>query len=247
MIRRALLRQTRLAGFRHSSRTLRLQPSPASTPHPFPRPPQRLAVSRCYSTSAESQESTTGEATAGDSASNDAKAPEDPTKKELDAKSKEIIELKDKYLRSVADFRNLQDRTKRDISNSQAFAIQRFAKDLIDSIDNLDRALTTVPPEKLSSDASPDGAEAKKDLFALYDGLKMTENILMQTLKKHGLERFDPSEGDGQRFDPNLHEATFQTPVEGKEDGTVFHTQQKGFSLNGRVLRAAKVGVVKNA
>ena len=74
----------------------------------------------------------------------------------------------------------------------------------------------------------------------------MTETILMQTLKKHGLERFDPSV-EAEKFNPNLHEATFQTPVEGKEDGSVFMTQQKGFVLNGRVLRAAKVGVVKNS
>lgn len=93
----------------------------------------------------------------------------------------------------------------------------------------------------------------------------MTETILMQTLQKHGLKRFDPS-AEGEKFDPNLHEATFQTPVEGKEDGAVVLTQQKGFLLNGRVLRvsrrslarpghnlllihsqAAKVGVVKNA
>ncbi len=68
----------------------------------------------------------------------------------------------------------------------------------------------------------------------------MTERILMQTLKKHGLERFDPSEV-GEKFDPNLHEATFQTKVEGKEDGTVFMTQQKGFVLNGRVVRVGDV------
>ena len=68
----------------------------------------------------------------------------------------------------------------------------------------------------------------------------------MDTLKKHGLERFDPAEGDG-KFDPNRHEAVFQAPQPGKEDGSVFYTQQKGFLLNGRVLRAAKVGVVKNS
>lgn len=60
----------------------------------------------------------------------------------------------------------------------------------------------------------------------------------MQTLKKHGLERFDPSE-KGDKFDPNRHEATFQVPQPDKEDGTVFHTQQKGFALNGRVLRVS--------
>ena len=74
----------------------------------------------------------------------------------------------------------------------------------------------------------------------MYEGLKMTETILMQTLKKHGLERFDPSE-KGEPFNPNLHDATFQTKVEGKEDGTVFMTQQKGFILNGRVVRVCVI------
>ena len=67
----------------------------------------------------------------------------------------------------------------------------------------------------------------------------------MSTLKKHGVERFDPSV-ESEKFNPNEHEATFMTPMQDKEDNTVFHTQQKGFKLNGRILRAAKVGVVKN-
>ena len=152
--------------------------------------------------------------------------------------------LQDRYLRSVADFRNLQDRTKRDIQSARDFAIQRFAGDLIESVDNLDRALGTVPASKLAPqnsdpDASSEDNTYNKDLANLYDGLKMTETILMGTLKKHGLERFDPSEGGGQPFNPNLHEATFQTKVDGKEDGKVFITQQKGFLLNGRVLRVS--------
>ena len=122
------------------------------------------------------------------------------------------------------------------------FALQRFAKDLIDSVDNLDHALSSVaaPPEKLGEGDD----SVKKDLKTLYDGLKMTDTVVLQTLSKFGLERFDPM---GEKFDPNLHEATFMTPQPDKEDGTVFHTQQKGWMLNGRVLRAAKVGVVKNS
>ena len=112
----------------------------------------------------------------------------------------------------------------------------------MESVDNLDRALAIVPKEKL--DASSNSEDAK-NLVNLYDGLKMTESILMQTLKKHGLERFDPSV-ESEKFNPNEHEATFLTPVAGKEDGTVIHTQVKGFRLNNRVIRAAKVGVVKN-
>ena len=112
----------------------------------------------------------------------------------------------------------------------------------MESVDNLDRALAIVPEEKLTA---TEKSEEAQDLLNLYDGLKMTEMILMQTLKKHGLERFDPSV-EGEKFNPNEHEATFMTPMEGKEDGTVIHTQVKGFRLNNRVVRAAKVGVVKN-
>lgn len=150
--------------------------------------------------------------------------------------------FQDRYLRSVAEFRNLQERTKREVQAAKDFAIQKFSKDLVESIDNLDRALAMVPEEKLNPEEKE---QHSKDLVNLYDGLKMTENILMQTLKKHGLERFDPSV-EGEKFNPNEHEATFMTAVDGKEDNTVFFTQQKGFKLNGRVLRAAKVGVVKN-
>ena len=159
-------------------------------------------------------------------------------KEQLEKKDREIIDLKDKYLRSVADYRNLQERTKREIQAAKDFALQRFARDLVESVDNLDRALSTVDSSKLVPENS--------DLVTLHDGLKMTDNILINTLKKHGLERFDPSV-QGEKFNPNIHEAVFQTPQPNKEDGTVFHTQQKGFMLNGRVLRAAKVGVVKNS
>lgn len=160
-----------------------------------------------------------------------------PRNAKLDA---DCTPLQDKCLRSVADFRNLQDRTQREVKTARDFAIQRFAKDLVESVDNLDRALTMVPAEKLNA---ADKTEAQQDLANLYEGLKMTENILMQTLAKHGLERLQP---EGEKFNPNEQEATFMAPQPDKEDNTVFHVQQKGFKLNGRVLRAAKVGVVKN-
>lgn len=126
------------------------------------------------------------------------------------------------------------------MDGARAFAIQRFAKDLLESIDNFDRALLAVPPEKLGVAQN----EENKDLLELVDGLKMTQNILMNTLQKHGLERFDPSEkveGKPQKFDPNLHEATFMSKAEGLEDGDVMYTQSKGFRLNGRVLRVSFV------
>ena len=102
---------------------------------------------------------------------------------------------------------------------------------MIESVDNLDLALSNVN----------EGAEdAQKELKQLHGGLKMVETVLMNTLKKHGMERFDPS-ANGDKFDPNIHEATFQTPQPDKTDGTCFHTTQKGYSLNGRVLRVSRV------
>lgn len=150
-----------------------------------------------------------------------------------------IIPKQDKYLRSVADFRNLQERTKRDIDVARTFAIQKFAQDLLETVDNFERALSTVPAEKVNVPET----EANKDLLDLYTGLKMTENILLNTLKKHGLERFDPGEpteeGKPQKFDPNKHEATFMAKAEGKEDGDIMYVQSKGYILNGRVLRVS--------
>jgi len=143
-------------------------------------------------------------------------------------------------MRSVADFRNLQERTQREVKAARTFAIEKFAKDLADSVDNLDRALSMVDPEKLEASKT---SEELKDLFNLYEGLKMTDAVLMSTLQKHGLERFDPS---GDKFNPNEHDATFMAPMKDKEHHTVFHVQQKGFRLNGRVVRPAKVGVVNN-
>ncbi|KAJ5549947.1 hypothetical protein N7535_002111 [Penicillium sp. DV-2018c] len=202
---------------------------------PFaPRP------TRFYST--ETKENTESE----NAESTEAAEAEDPVKKELEQKTKEALEFKDKWLRAVADSRNIAERSKRDQDAARKFAIQSFAKDLLDSIDNLDRALLAVPADKVAAPRS----EENKELQELVEGLQMTQRILLNTLQKHGLERFDPSEpvdGKAQKFDANLHEATFMAPSAELEDGDVMHVQSKGFRLNGRVLRAAKVGVVKNA
>ncbi|KAF7507554.1 hypothetical protein GJ744_010345 [Endocarpon pusillum] len=267
MIRRTILRQSRTLTASASSRSLctpcstsrlelrkrPLQPSSLKTVSPrlFQRWQSTETERKPEDDTAPAEDAQAAQAAPAAEAEK-----EDALKKELEAKSREIIDLKDKYLRSVADFRNLQERTKRDVESARQFAIQRFAVDLVESIDNLDRALEAVPQESLRPAAEDDSAAAdsattpapapNKDLINLHAGLKMTESILMSTLKKHGLERFDPAE-EGRRFDPRLDEATFMTKVEGKEDGDVFHTQSKGFTLNGRVLRAAKVGVVKNS
>ncbi|KAJ9649247.1 GrpE, mitochondrial [Coniosporium tulheliwenetii] len=216
MIQRSILRSSRALSSRVQSQSAAAslrQSSPFLT-RPSTLPPSiSRTASRWYSDAAEAkQENTSNGAEAktnGDAQPAANAAETEKLRTELEAKNQEVVDLKDKYLRSVADFRNLQERTKREIQSAKDFALSRFAKDLVESVDNLDRALLT-------------------DLVTLHDGLKMTETILMQTLKKHGLERFDPSV-EKEKFDPNVHEAVFMAPQQGKEDGT-----------------AAKVGVVKN-
>lgn len=227
-----------------SSRALRSAAPKVSAPQPLLRP-QFRTVAPAYSLRAAQPVSARWYSDAKEAPAEekkeegkDGEAANDPLaelNKKLEAKDAEAREWKDKCLRTVADFRNLQDRTAREVKTARDFAIQKFAKDLIESIDNFDRALTNVPAEKLNGD--------NQDLNTFHEGVKMTENILMSTLEKHGLERMNP---DGEKFNPNEHEATFMAPQPDKEDGSVFHVQQKGFKLNGRVLRAAKVGVVKN-
>ncbi|KAJ5196333.1 hypothetical protein N7449_006812 [Penicillium cf. viridicatum] len=241
MFQRTILRQAQAA------RSILSTSSPSTASLALRRTTQqaRLPVIRPFAPRSTRLYSTeTKEATEAENAEN-AEA-EDPVKKELEQKTKESIEFKDKWLRSVAESRNLVERNKRDMDAARKFAIQGFAKDLLDSIDNFDRALLAVPADKLAAAKN----EENKDLLDLVAGLNMTQSILLSTLQKHGLERFDPAEkvdGKAQKFDANLHEATFMAPAAGLEDGDVMHVQSKGFRLNGRVLRAAKVGVVKNA
>ncbi|KFZ12806.1 hypothetical protein V502_06910 [Pseudogymnoascus sp. VKM F-4520 (FW-2644)] len=230
MIQRILLTQVRSAAVRTAPKPF-LAGSLIRSSQFVAQSPRLAVAARCYATNGEANKAN----------EEGAAKPEDAAAKDLEAKNKEIVDLKDKYLRSVADYRNLQERTKREIQSAKDFAIQKFAKDLVESVDNLDRALAMVPEEKLSP---VEKNEHVNDLISLYDGLKMTEGIMMQTLLKHGLERINPELEE--KFDPNSMEAMFMSPLAGKEDNTVMLTQRKGWKLNGRTMRAAQVGVVRN-
>lgn len=151
----------------------------------------------------------------------------------LEAKNSETIELKDRLLRAVADFRNLQEVTKKDVRNAKDFALQKFAKDLLESVDNFGHALSAFKQEDLKK---------SKEISDLYTGVEMTKNVFENTLRKHGIQKLDPI---GEPFNPNKHEATFELAQKDKEPGTVFHVQQLGYTLNDRVIRPAKVGIVK--
>lgn len=158
----------------------------------------------------------------------------DELKAKLTKKDKDLADMKNHYARAVADFRNLQESTKLEKQKARDFALQKFARDLLESVDNFELALSAVKEDTLASNP-----EVKN----LYEGVDMTRNVFEKTLAKHGIEKVDPM---GEVFDPNQHEATFEIAQPDKEPGTVFHVQQSGYTLNSRVLRPAKVGVVKD-
>ena len=167
-------------------------------------------------------------------------APEEKSTEEillekLAEKDKALAEMKNHYAQAVSNFRNLQHVSAQENQKAKDFALQKFANDLLETLDNFSLALGSVKEETL---------KANEEVRNLFDGVSMTRNILEKCLEKHGVEKIDPI---GQQFDPNHHEATFEVPQPDKEPGTVFHVQQLGYTLNRRVLRPAKVGLVKNA
>ncbi|KAF9908431.1 Mitochondrial matrix cochaperone [Lobosporangium transversale] len=154
----------------------------------------------------------------------------------LAAKDKQIAEIKDRLLRTLADMENLRQRTAKEVSNTKDYAIQKFAKDLLDTADILGMAIKNVPAEELSESSN------NVHLKTLHTGVSMTRDELLKAFKRHGIEPYDPI---NEKFDPNLHQANFQVPMPGKEPGTVFDVQKIGFMIKGRVLRPAQVGVVQ--
>jgi molecular chaperone GrpE len=215
------------ASYRAAAAVFRAYPSPSS-----------FTTARFYSEEAAKtkKEETTGES---DAAEPEAVDELTKAKQEVETAKKETAEFKDRYLRSVADFRNLQESTKREIKKSKELALKSFARDLLETADTFEIALKTLEQEDHST------TEKKvKELKDLIEGVQITQSMFLNTLKRHGLAQI---EAVGEKFDPNVHEATFEVPQPDKEEGTVFFVQQPGYYLNGRVLRPAKVGVVKGA
>jgi len=148
----------------------------------------------------------------------------------------QIKDLKDQVLRSLAEQENVRSIAKRDVQNAKTFAITSFAKSLLDTSDNLSRALDAVP-EELRHDH-----ENQPVLANLYEGITMTEAGLNKAFNKNGLKKFGEK---GEKFDPNIHEALFEYPDPEGEVGNIGQVMKVGFMLNERVVRPAEVGVVK--
>ena len=141
--------------------------------------------------------------------------------------------LKDQLLRALADAENARRRARKDVEDARAYAISRFAQDLLGVGDNLGRALDSIPAERRESD------DAVK---AIAEGIEMTAREFETALGRHGITKIDPL---GEKFDYNLHQALFETDQTDQPDGTVVQVLQTGYRIGERLLREAMVGVAK--
>ncbi len=145
----------------------------------------------------------------------------------------EKSDLKEKLLRTLADMENLRRRTEREVADARTYAVTNFARDILSVADNTRRALESVP-----ADAGQDEGALK----SLIEGIELTERDLLKILERHKVKRLDPQ---GQKFDPNLHQAMFEVPNPDVPNGTVVQVVQTGYVIGDRVLRPALVGVAK--
>ena len=129
------------------------------------------------------------------------------------------------YLRAAAELENVRKRASRDVEKARKFGAENLAQDLLEVADNLERGL------EAGQTATPQ---------ALLDGTQATLKLLRAALIKAGVEEVDP---EGEPFDPELHEAMTMQPSETAEPGSVIAVIQKGYQLNGRLLRPARVVV----
>ena len=164
----------------------------------------------------------------------DNETPRDAGEDEIARLQAENAELKDRSLRVLAEMENLRRRTEREVRDASQYAIAAFARDMLTVGDNLRRALEALGPDVR------EGADPA--VKTLLDGVELTERELLKALEKHGVRRLSPQ---GERFDPNLHQAMFELPDPSVPNGTVVQVMQDGYVIGERVLRPALVGVAK--
>jgi len=162
----------------------------------------------------------------------------DPPSEEAIAKLiDENAELKDRLLRAVAEAENVRRRSEKEKADASKFGISSFARDLMSVADNFSRALDSVDEEIRAT-----GGETVKNLIT---GIEMVERELLSAFEKNGIVQVLPVSGD--KFDPNLHQAIAEIPVETQPSGTVVEVTQIGYLLDDRLLRPAMVVVARNA
>ena len=138
-------------------------------------------------------------------------------------------ELKDRLMRALADAENIRKRGERDRRDAELYGGSKLARDLLSVYDNMKRALESVDDSQREVSA------------ALIEGIELTLRELLATFSKHKIERLSPEIGD--RFDPKLHQAMFEAPVEGTKAGEIIQLMTEGFVIGDRLLRPAQVGV----
>ena len=147
---------------------------------------------------------------------------------ELIAARAERDEMKDRFMRALADAENSRKRGERDRREAENYGGSKLARDMLPVYDNMKRAL----------EASSDAGEADK---ALLEGVQLTMRALLGIFDKHGIHLLSPEIGD--EFDPEVHEAMFEAPVPGTRAGDIIQVMAEGFMLHDRLLRPAQVGV----
>lgn len=152
-------------------------------------------------------------------------------KSEVNEEKKQLEEFKNKFYYVAAEMENMKKRHERELQNQIKFGNEKVLRGLLEVVDNLERTVMAI---------SNDQDTKVKNL---YLGIDMVKNQFLDVLKQNGLEQVDAM---GKEFDPNFHEALAQQPAEGKNDNEIIQVYQHGYSLNGRLIRAAKVVVVKN-
>jgi len=157
-----------------------------------------------------------------------------PAQDPLAEAQREAADFKDKLLRTLAEMENLRKRTEREIGDARTYGIAGFARDVLAVADNMHRALEAIGPElREHSDAK---------VKSLIEGVELTERELLKALEKHGVRKFSP---EGQKFDPNVHQAMFEMEHPELPPGHVAQVMQAGYMIGDRVLRPAMVGVSK--
>lgn len=151
---------------------------------------------------------------------------------ELDATRAERDEMRDKFMRALADAENSRKRADRDRREAEMYGSTRLARDLLPVYDSLSRALQAIPDESRQSST------------ALVDGVELTLRELTNVMAKHGMTTITPAVGD--MFDPQNHQAMFEAALPGTKVGQIIQVMTEGFLLYDRLLRPAQVGVSSN-
>jgi molecular chaperone GrpE len=145
----------------------------------------------------------------------------------------ENAKLKEQILRLAADFENFRKRSAKEIEESNKFGITKFARDLIEVLENLYRAESSINTEQLESNSV---------LKNIFSGVELTKKSLIDILERYGIKRIEPL---GEQFNHDFHQAITQIPSTTHKDGEIIQVIQAGYVIHGRILRPSLVAVAK--